>query len=225
MGRKAGLKQIMEVETMKKLFKRGLAMAFCLLCLALGQVQAFDFMADVDEVSRDPWKAYTLYLRMPWMDYINNFDKAPGWSSRRNMGTYRYYIKEDSINSSVKEVVEGAQQMGQENGMKEYRIKFFTDSVDITERIFERLVSNCQDSLGEPCYANTIFNNGTCFKLNVKAWKRKSERGKSDCLIVRSMYGIKNTWWMSGTPFKSRCLVYITRLYWPDKNGIPYDNL
>ena len=224
MGRKAGLKQIMEVETMKKLFKRGLAMAFCLLCLALGQVQAFDFMADVDEVSRDPWKAYTLYLRMPWWDYLNNFDKAPGWSSRRSTGVSIYYVKKESINSSVKEAVEGFGSDTKE--LSANRIAFFTDSIDLADRIFERLSNNIEDSLGKPYFVNTNFDNDSLFKIYEKAWKRKVEAGKTDYLTIQVRYGNeKRKWAVGDSQLMTKCTVWLWRIRWSDTSGPPFDSL
>lgn len=179
MGRKAGLKQIMEVETMKKLFKRGLAMAFCLLCLTLGQVQAFDFMADVDEVSRDPYKAYTLYKGMPTTDFRDNYSSLSNWSKISE----RIYCKNESLNGSV---IEWIKVFTDEKNVSGYEIYFLTNSLEIADRIFERLTNNLEKSIGRPNYSDKW---GDDIKSNFWEIKNNATWGIS----VEVRYGIKRS--------------------------------
>lgn len=140
---------------MKRVFRLCMLWVFCLLCIPLGQVQAFDFMADVDEVSRDPLKAYTLYIGMPWGDFLANYSNLPGWAAYGKMAKdKRFFIKNGSLNSSVGEsicverVFSNSLRGHVESGVRSYQINFATNSLEIADRIFNRISNNLEENLG-----------------------------------------------------------------------------
>lgn len=193
---------------MKRLFKRGLAMAFCLLYIALGQVQAFDFMADVDEVSRDPLTAYTLYVGMPWNDFLENYSNISGWTFYKNKNSYaRIFFKNESLNSNIREFVLARKYPDgllrtKENDVSGYGVFFMTNSLDIAERIFNRLSSNIEYNLGkEEQFAS---RESIIYEHLVKS-KYWSSNGKT--IKIQGVYGYGN----KSYSYDSHGLKYMTK--------------
>lgn len=195
---------------MEKILKHIFLMVVGFMYITLGQAHAFDFMADVDEVSRDPWKAYTMYCGMPFKNFINDFNKAPGWSICDNTGPIAFYVKEESINSSVKEAVVGFS--SGEGYLWAHSIYFYTDSIELADRIFERLTNNIENSLGKPYRVETGIKSDKSFrKFREKTWKCDDKTVGHDWLVVSVRYGINDSWWLTDSRLKSKCVVDIHR--------------
>ena len=134
---------------MKKMLRKISLLIFSIYLISSGQVKAFDYMADVDEVSKDPYKAYTLYCEMPWSDVKQNFTGLMGWMNFYKMDANDISLmKITDTDSSVKECVY-IHYLPDEyfRGIRSYYILFAVDSFEIADRIYKRIYNNISQKL------------------------------------------------------------------------------
>ena len=194
---------------MKKIVERGFVIVMLIMCSLMGKVNAFDAMGEADEVSREPLKAYGLYIGMPWENSIKVFEKLSNWSQCNGVSIF---INKESINSNVKENVV-IRKYSDENEVSYYRIYFMTDSWDIADRIYDTLSDNMESSLGKCRFKmdkKADPSQGINYYTKGKMWKSD---GKYVCTeIVYSLTDNCNRYDNNGIVFKAKFAVSITRL-------------
>lgn len=167
---------------MKNMLGKMVLLAVGMMFMFMGQVQAFDYMADVDEVSRDPYKAYTLYCGMPWSDAKANFNNLPGWK------LYQVDDLDDTFElvkvggNTVKELIRVEEKM-RDKVVRGFSIHFYTDSLIIAKKIYERLYNNICYNIGNPDYKHNMDDDVT--GTGIKSWNYMNyEEGQTSIALA-----------------------------------------
>ena len=125
-----------------------IALVFFALLLQSGLVsatQSFDYMADVDTVTSNSEKAYSLYIGMPYVDFRANFDALPDWTFVREFnagvsGKCTVYKKRSQTNDEVIETVNVF--TDKYRNIEYFYIFFHTDSKVIADKMYNKAEAN-----------------------------------------------------------------------------------
>lgn len=101
---------------------------------------------DVDSVTSAPDTAYTLYLGMPFDDYVENFTNLSGWKYIGHQSISYNAVKENT-SEGVLEVVSVMNEPGTKT-VNNFCIHFYTNDYNLAENIYKRSVINLFNQLG-----------------------------------------------------------------------------
>lgn len=132
---------------------------FAVFCMAPVSAQSFDYMKDVDTVTANPQKAYTVYVGMPSADFRANFRNLKGWTYRGDS----FFDKDGSVSpysvlknirkgDSVAETINVISTAGTRSPrtIETYNNCFYTNSYQTARQIYDRAVNNFRYNLGRP---------------------------------------------------------------------------
>lgn len=102
-------------------------------------------MADVDEVTKDPHKAYTLYVGMPYNDAVANFKHLSGWQFYEEWKYFAFFSVKEDNNKLVKECV-CVEFDPNEESIFSWSIYFLTDNFNIADNIYKRICKRLEEN-------------------------------------------------------------------------------